>query len=77
VNAAFPSLVGTSANAVHDIHGVGIGIAAWKAVAKNGSGSVEYAWTNPVTKNTEPKISFVQKVDADVLCGVGAYKQPR
>lgn len=37
--------------------------------------SVEYKFTNPETKKTEPKISFYQKAgDVVVLCG--AYKQP-
>jgi len=29
-------------------------------------------WINPVSRKTEPKISFVQRVGDDV-CGVGAY----
>jgi hypothetical protein len=35
-----------------------------------------YQWRNPVSGQTETKISFVEKVGDDA-CGVGAYKLGR
>jgi cytochrome c len=43
------------------------------ALAKKGGGSLEYRWVNPVTKEVEPKISFL-KLAGNQVCGVGAYK---
>jgi cytochrome c len=39
-----------------------------------GKGWVDYKWPNPVTKNVEPKSSYVEKVD-DMIVGAGIYKQ--
>lgn len=44
------------------------------AVAKTGSGWVDYKWTNPDTKKIEPKNSYVEKVDDKQFCVVGIYK---
>ncbi len=38
-----------------------------------GSGWVDYFWTNPVTKNIEPKSTYVLKMD-DFYLGCGIYK---
>lgn len=75
-NGGFPGLVGTSADAVKDAEGKGVGKAMWEVGSGKGSGSVEYRWLNPVTNKPEPKIAFVQKVGEDV-CAVGAYNAPR
>lgn len=40
---------------------------------KQGSGWVEYQWTNPVSKKIEPKIAYVQAV-GDVILACGIYK---
>ena len=40
-----------------------------------GSGSIEYTWSNPLTKKIEPKLGFLTKVNSDLLCNVGVYKQ--
>jgi hypothetical protein len=42
-------------------------------IAKRGGGSIEYRWVNPVSKDVEPKISFL-KAAGTQFCGVGAYK---
>ena len=42
-------------------------------IAKSGGGSIEYRWVNPVTKEVEPKISFLKPAGGQ-FCGVGAYK---
>ena len=71
-NGGFPSYVGTSADAIKDAKGNGVGKAILDTAHSNGEGSVEYLWLNPVSHKTESKISFVEKVGDDV-CGVGAY----
>jgi signal transduction histidine kinase len=43
------------------------------AAAKKGSGTVEYAWKNPVSANVEDKVSYLKKAGS-LYCGVGAYK---
>lgn len=70
-NGGFPSVVGTSADALKDADGKPLGKAIWDAGSK-GEGSVRYRWYNPVSSRMEPKIAFAQKVGDDV-CGVGAY----
>jgi len=71
-NGAFPSYVGTSADALKDADGKDLGKAIWEVASSKGEGSVQYRWINPVSHKIEPKISFVQKIGDDV-CGVGAY----
>lgn len=44
-------------------------------VAKNeGSGWVNYKWPHPATKDVQVKTSYIESVDDDYFCGVGAYK---
>jgi len=43
------------------------------AIALNGSGFFDYLWTNPITNETEPKMSYVTKVDDDWWLGAGIY----
>ena len=42
-------------------------------IAQRGGGSIEYRWVNPVSKDVEPKISFLRPAGRQ-FCGVGAYK---
>jgi cytochrome c len=70
-NGGFPSLVGSSADALKDADGRPLGRVLWDAALK-GQDSVRYRWLNPVSGKTEPKISFVAKAGDDV-CLVGAY----
>jgi signal transduction histidine kinase len=39
---------------------------------EKGSGTVEYKWYNPVTKETKPKRVYFEKVDDLIFCG-GIY----
>lgn len=40
-------------------------------VGKQGSGWVEYQWTNPVSRKIEPKIAYVQSAgDLILVCGI-------
>lgn len=42
-------------------------------VGKQGSGWVEYQWTNPVSKKVEPKIAYLQAA-GDLILACGIYK---
>jgi hypothetical protein len=70
-NGGFPSLVGSSTDALKDADGRPLGKVMWDAVLK-GQESVRYRWMNPVSGKTEPKVSFVAKTGGDI-CLVGAY----
>ena len=72
-NGGFPSLVGSSADALKDADGKALGKSLWDAAAK-GEGTVRYRWTSPLSGKTEPKVSYVQKAGDDI-CVVGAYSQ--
>jgi len=44
-------------------------------VAKNdGSGWVNYKWPHPDSDEVQVKTSYIEAVDGDYFCGVGAYK---
>lgn len=40
----------------------------------NGSGFYEYEWRNPVSNQSEPKVSYVKKVDDTWWMGAGIYE---
>jgi cytochrome c len=63
-NGGFPNLVGSSVEPLSR--------AAWDAASNNRIDSINYAYIDPVTKKTEPKTFFYEKVGSDV-CGVGVY----
>ncbi len=64
-NGGFPNLVGSSVQPLSR--------AAWDAATTNHVGQVDYAYTDPVTKKTEPKTFYYQKVGTADVCGVGVY----
>ena len=74
-NGGFPALVGASADMLRDADGKLLAGQMWDAASPGGKGSVEYRWFNPVTRQVEPKISYVRLAGED-LCGVGAYNPP-
>ena len=63
-NGGFPNLVGSTVEPLSR--------AKWDSAAKGHVDSINYAWLNPVSKQTEPKTFYYEKVGEDV-CGVGAY----
>jgi cytochrome c len=63
-NGGFPNLVGSAVEPLSR--------ATWDAAASDHIGSVNYAYLNPVTKTTEAKTFYYEKVGSDV-CGVGVY----
>ncbi|MDQ1283509.1 MAG: hypothetical protein QG666_1301, partial [Euryarchaeota archaeon] len=44
------------------------------AIAMNGSGYYEYRWNNPITNQSEHKVSYVSKVDDTWWLGSGIYE---
>jgi polar amino acid transport system substrate-binding protein len=44
-----------------------------RSTAFNGSGFYEYLYRNPLTNQTEPKVSYVMKVDESWWLGAGIY----
>ena len=71
-NGGFPQYVGSSPDILKDAEGKPVGKSIWETGNTKGEGSVKYLMINPVSRKTEPKITFVQKIGDDV-CGVGAY----
>jgi signal transduction histidine kinase len=64
--------LGTDVTSIKNSAGESVG-KQWAEVAEKGGGSLEYRWTNPVSKKLENKVSFFKKAGNQV-CGVGAYK---
>ena len=67
-----PSAVGTNRLDIQNSEGVRIN-REMRSIAENGSGFFEYLWTNPISGETEPKTSFVTKVDDGWWLGAGIY----
>ncbi len=63
-NGGFPNLVGSAVEPLSR--------AAWDSASISQIGSVDYQYTDPVTKKTEAKTFYYEKVGSDV-CGVGVY----
>jgi len=64
--------LGTDVTSIKNSAGESVG-KQWAELAGKGGGSLEYRWTNPVSKKLENKVSFFKKAGNQV-CGVGAYK---
>ncbi|CAM5226699.1 Chemotaxis protein OS=Stutzerimonas stutzeri OX=316 GN=CXK95_06600 PE=4 SV=1 [Stutzerimonas stutzeri] len=67
-----PNLVGVDVRAVNDAAGKPLFREMIELARKDGTGTVEYVWRNPVTNAVEHKRTLIQRVD-DVLLGVGYY----
>jgi signal transduction histidine kinase len=67
-----PDEVGTNRLNVTNDQGVYIN-REMRAVAMNGSGFCEYIWRNPLSNQSEPKLSYVTKVDDSWWLGSGIY----
>jgi len=67
-----PSWIRTYLLDLQDPEGVYI-IEEMSSIALNGSGFFDYVWTNPITNESEPKTSYVTKVDDDWWLGAGIY----
>lgn len=68
-----PKEVGTDRSNIQNDKGVRIN-RDMRAIALNGSGYYEYDWNNPLTNQSEPKVSYVMKADDTWYLGAGIYK---
>ena len=73
-NGGFAQYVGMSVDVLKDAGGKSLGKAIFDQAQASGEGSIDYAWINPVSHQTENKVAFFKKVGQDV-CGVGAYRE--
>ena len=64
--------LGTDVTSIKNSAGENVG-KQWAGVAGTGGGSLEYRWTNPVSKKLQNKVSYFKEVGNQV-CAVGAYK---
>jgi len=69
-----PSEVGTDRLDVQDERGVYVGREMRSIALNDGGGFYEYMWRNPITNQTEPKVSYVMKVDDTWWIGAGMYE---
>jgi len=69
-----PSDVGTYRLDIQDEQGAYIDQDMRSIALNDGSGFYEYVWTNPITNQTEPKVSYVMKVDETWWLGAGIYE---
>ena len=67
-----PSAVGTDRMNLQDAEGRYIN-RDMQAIARNGSGYYHYVYRNPVTNQTQPKVSYVEKVNDSWWLGSGIY----
>ncbi len=68
-----PDEVGTNRMDIQNDQGVYIN-REMRAIAMNGSGFYGYRWINPITNQSEPKVSYVSKVDDSWWLGAGIYE---
>jgi len=68
-----PREVGTNRSDIQNEQGIYIN-RDMRSIALNGSGFYEYNWQNPLTNQSEPKVSYVMKVDDTWYLGAGIYK---
>jgi len=73
-HGANPKLVGKDMSEAHDASDIRFAQEAAKLGQEKGSGWIEYKFVNPVTKEVQPKICFVEKYESVVIC-CGIYKK--
>ena len=69
-----PKLIGKNLLEIKDATGVFIVKGFIETAKTKGKGWVDYKWPNAVTKAVENKSTYVEKVDDNLLIGVGIYK---
>jgi signal transduction histidine kinase len=68
-----PEEVGTNRMDIQNDQGVYIN-RDMRAIAMNDSDFYEYRWRNPISNQSEPKVSYVSKVDDTWWLGAGIYE---
>ena len=69
-----PPLVGKSGETAKDAEGKVFSPAVTDEALAKGAATVDYKYSNPVTKQIEPKTALAQKVSDNEVCAVGYYK---
>ena len=69
-----PPLVGKSGETAKDAEGKVFSPAVTDEALAKGTASVDYKYSNPVTKQIEAKTALAQKVSDNEVCAVGYYK---
>ncbi|MEY4766299.1 MAG: hypothetical protein RI907_2972 [Pseudomonadota bacterium] len=72
-HAINPKLVGRDLNQLKDADGKPFVTEIIKIGATGKPGWVEYRWPNPVTKQIDDKVTYVEKADGVIYCA-GVYK---
>lgn len=72
-HALNPKLVGRDLNQLKDADGKPFVTEIIKIGASGKPGWVEYRWPNPVTKQIDDKVTYVEKADGVIYCA-GVYK---
>jgi signal transduction histidine kinase len=68
-----PEAIGTNRLNIQNDQGVYIN-RDMQAIALNGSGYYEYSWKNPISNQTQSKVSYVTKIDDTWYMGSGIYQ---
>ncbi len=68
-----PKEVGTNRMDIQNDQGIYIN-REMRAIAMNGSGFYEYRWRNPISNQSELKVSYVSRVDDTWWLGAGIYE---
>ena len=71
-HGGYAQYVGQSSDVWKDADGKSLGQAVWEQAWNSGEATIDYKWTNPVSKLTEKKTGYFKKVGEDI-CGVSAY----
>lgn len=74
VNGNNPKLIGKNLIELKDANGKAMVKEFIEVAQTKGTGWVDYAWPNPVTKAVEKKSTYVEKA-GDVLIGCGVYQK--
>jgi cytochrome c len=69
-----PALIGRDLSGLKDSQGKYFIKEFVSKAQASGKGWIDYQWSNPTTKKIEPKSSYVQKVNDNLLIGCGIYK---
>jgi signal transduction histidine kinase len=74
-NGGNPKLVGQNHFGLKDSSGKSFVKEMIEVSKTKGSGTVEYNWTNPVSKKIQPKVTYLKKADAgNFYIGCGFFK---
>jgi hypothetical protein len=65
-NGGFSQYVGDTSDMLNGANDKPVGKAGWGVETYKGEGSMTYGWINPLTHQTEPKVTLFEKGEDDV-----------